>query len=1246
MKTAIKLLLILCLGAAPVLAQSNTGRLVGTVTDASGVIPGASVTVKDNKTSKERTVTASDDGSFSVPQLDPGTYTVTITAAGHKSFTASDVKIDVGRDYSLNPALEVGNISENVTVIAGAEVINSANAELSNTVSPRQIEELPLNGRNPIGLILLQAGTASNSANATSINGQRPSATNITRDGLNIQDNFIRANAADFTQQTPTTDDVAEFTVTSQNAGAESGYGASQVTLSTPRGQSGFHGALFEYNRNSKFGANDYFSNANRSPRTFRNFNQYGGKLGGPIWKSRNMFFFTEFEKTIDRRASGFFRTTLTDNARQGLFTYVDNGGVTRTVNIFGLGVTNPATAPAGSPPPPTAINPLIASRFLPNIPRGNSTAVGNQRVTTGYFFNQTQNDDRKSFTTRLDWDFNSTNSINFIYNVGRQTLDRPDFGDLNGFVGPQALQKAPVDFYVVAWRSTPASNFTNEVRAGHVRAFPQFPETQPRQPYLLTTGTTALAGLITSPESGYLSQGRDTKTWTLQDNAEYTRGDHSFRFGAVLQYFSVLRLNSGGAIPQFTLGVASQTPQITAGIFNNAALFPGGISTAQRNQANALYALLGGIVSGGQETFNVANASSGFVPGIGFEQKYHYGAHNLYFSDQWRVSPNLTLNLGVRYEIYPPNRELNGVIAEPISADGDIRAALLNPNGGLQTAGVNLGGGRLTKFDGNNFAPVLSFAWSPQMKSGFLSKLFPGDGITVIRGGYRLSYFSDEFLKATSAEGDSNSGKRQNSSTGAINARADAPPVIPTPVVEIPRTFARNSQLANGRLGAFPPTILGVDQNLKVASNHEYSIGIQRKFGANVVEARYVGAFSHNSTRFHDINQIDIAGNGFLNDFLTAQNNCRAQGSTLAGTGDPILRCTDPNFNAAIAGSRPFTGPLAGGASGVVLTGNGSLTNATVLSFIQQGRPGSLAQQYVTFGLEGGTRFVNNINAGLVGFLDNSARYNYNALQVELRRGLKNGLTFQANYTFSKTLSNSPGTDQRRQEFELDANRPNLEYSRADYDQTHVFNFNSIYELPFGKGKRFFTGAGNWLDRVVGGWQFNSIVRVASGAPFTIVDPRSTFNTTARAVKQPATSNLSKAEIRQLVGVFRLPDGRVSLINPSAISPTTLALTNGPYTTPFGGQAFFNNDSGSVGNIERAAFNGPGYFNIDASIFKNIRITERVKFQIRAEAFNLLNHTNFAITNQFRDINVSQAFDITTTFSPRVVQLAGRLEF
>lgn len=1253
MKRFLLAILMLFTFAAASFAQVNTGRLVGTVADPSGIIPGATVVVKDNKTGKERTVVASDDGTFSVAQLEPGTYTVTITAQGHKTFNANDVKIDVGREYSLNATLEVGNISETVEVTAGADVLNSTNAELSNTVSPRQIQELPLNGRNPVGLILLQAGTASNSANSTSINGQRPAATNITRDGLNIQDNFIRANAADFTQQTPTTDDVAEFTVTTQNAGAESGYGASQVSLSTPRGQGAYHGAIFEYNRNSKFGANDFFSNMNGVAKTFRNFNQYGGKVGGPIWKAQNLFFFAEFEKTSDRLQNGFTRTVLTQSARQGIFTYRDNGGTLRQVNLFALPIPNVATT--GAPPVPTGINPVIQNRILANLPLGNATNVGDQRNTTGYFFNQLQNDDRKSFTMRLDWDFNDQNSINAVYNIARQTLLRPDFGDTNGFHQfPQALQNSPVDFYVLAWRMTPSATFTNEVRAGYIRAFPSFPETNERPPFLLQfTNAVApqLAGLITSPEPGYLFQGRDTKTYTVQDNAEYQWNNHSFRVGTVLNFFRVLRLNAGGAIPQYNLGVATSTPQITSTIFNNPAFFPGGIGTTDRNTANALFALLGGIISAGQETFNVADANSGFVPGIGFAQDYAYNNYNLYVADQWRVSPRLTVNLGLRYEVYPSTRETNGVISEVIIPNGvDPRTALLDPNGGLQTAGTNIGGGKLFKTDPNNFAPVISIAYSPQFKNKFLNTLFPGEGRTVIRGGFRISYFADEFLKGPSGEGDSNSGKRQNSALGSLNARPENVPLIPTPTVLIPRTFAQNAVLGNAGRGVYPPTVIAVDPNLKTASNNEYSFSIQREIGfQTAIEVRYVGAFSSNSTRVHDVNQIEIVNNGFLADFLRAQSNCRLQGATLLGTGDPLGRCTSAGFNPAIPGSQPLTviGNLAtlSGTPG----GFGSATtaaNATILANIQQGTPGALVQTLVANNLQGAVAFLANPNVGLAGLLDNSARYNYNALQVEFRRRFANGFYFQANYTFSKTLANSPGTDQRRQEFQLDANRPELEYSRVDYDQTHVFNFNSIYELPFGRGRRFLTDAGPWLNRLIGGFQINTIVRVASGAPFSIVDPRGVLNRTGLSTRNSANSPLTTAQIRDLIGVFRNPDGSVTLINPSAIDPNTGRLSNGPLAAPFPGQVFFNVPAGGVGNIERNAFDGPGYFNVDASIFKNIQITERVRFQIRAEAFNLLNRTNFAITNQQRSINAAGAFNLTTAFSPRVIQFAGRIEF
>ena len=254
--------LTLCLFAGSAFAQSNAGSLVGTVVDQQGAVVGnATVVITDNGTNKERTLQTTGEGTFTVPQLEVGTYTVKITASGFKSYTATQLKIDVAQPYTLNVALEPGGVTENVTVVAGADIINSNDAQLSTTVSQRQIVELPLNGRNPLSLILLQAGTSSNSAQNTTINGQRSSFTNITRDGINIQDNFIRANAVDFIPDRANVDDTGEFTIITQNAGAEAGYGSSQVQLVTPRGTSDFHGALYLYNRASHFASNTFFNN-------------------------------------------------------------------------------------------------------------------------------------------------------------------------------------------------------------------------------------------------------------------------------------------------------------------------------------------------------------------------------------------------------------------------------------------------------------------------------------------------------------------------------------------------------------------------------------------------------------------------------------------------------------------------------------------------------------------------------------------------------------------------------------------------------------------------------------------------------------------------------------------------------------------------------------------------------------------------------------------------------------------------
>ncbi|MEO8041698.1 MAG: carboxypeptidase-like regulatory domain-containing protein, partial [Acidobacteriota bacterium] len=240
MKRVLCAFMLVMISSAIMLAQTTTGRLIGTVSGPDGLLPGATVTVTDTQTNREFTAVTDGDGSFQFAQLSFGVYTVRVSQQGFKTFVATDVKIDANREYSLKPILEVGSVEVEVTVQAGADRMNSTNAELSTTVSPRQVLELPINGRNPLALLNLQAGV---NPTSNSINGQRSSSANYTRDGINIQDNFIRTGG--FVQDRPTVDDTGEFAVITQNAGANFGGGGStQVLLVTPRGGREFHGAL------------------------------------------------------------------------------------------------------------------------------------------------------------------------------------------------------------------------------------------------------------------------------------------------------------------------------------------------------------------------------------------------------------------------------------------------------------------------------------------------------------------------------------------------------------------------------------------------------------------------------------------------------------------------------------------------------------------------------------------------------------------------------------------------------------------------------------------------------------------------------------------------------------------------------------------------------------------------------------------------------------------------------------------
>ena len=1250
MKRIIPSILITIVFAIAALAQSNTGRLVGSVSGPDGVVPGATVVVTDDKTNKEKTIVSSGDGGFILPQLEVGNYTVKVTANGFKTFTAKEVKIDIGREYSLSVALEVGKVEDSVTVTAGTDIVNGTTGELSSTVSPRQVLELPLNGRNPLSLVGLQAGTAGGSI----INGARTSSMNFTRDGINIQDIFIRNG---FVADTPTVDNTGEFTVTTLNAGAEQGYGSSQIQLVTPRGGKNYHGALWLYNRNSNFAANRFFSNAAgryvatdptviqgranvgdpRQGRPFLNRNQFGGKVsgptplpkfgeGGPATFKDKAFFFFSYEKFLLRQQVAKTTTIFLPSARNGIFSYrptatpaagqciTFTNGVC-TVNVLnGAGLTG--VIPAGSQGVLLA-DPIIQNRFLSRVPTtGNRTDLGDGLNTVGYGFNQSDPEDRREYTGRIDLQATEKNSFNGVYRFNRTADARTDIdGSFNQTA--RAKTNAPVKFMSLGWDAS-YGRFSNQARGGfQIVSVAFINDVLPTDPFLL-------GGLllVTNPEVNFRNQGRDTRTNSYSDNATFVFGKHALRFGGDMQRFKVKSFNFANVgVPTYSLsGVTNpNTPRLPA------SLFPGGIAISDQNNADALRYLLAGVVGSGNINANVTSRTSGYVAGAKLDRNLVYNTYAGYIADQWRVTPQFSLNLGLRYELYSPLKTTDGLYLEPVLGNDPV-ADVLSQTGTYNFVGKNSGkDGEFVKPDRNNFTPNISFAYTPAFKNKVFGSIL-GDGKTVFRGGFRIGYVNDEYIRSIDNAVGQNLGLTSTATalqagSPSLNARFTS---LPAPTLSAfitpPRTYADNNSAAvAGRFG----TVFAVDPKLQIQKTYEYNFGIQREIGfQTAVEVRYVGARSNQMVRSIDYNQIDIRTNGFGADFLRALQNRNISGSI-----DGNAACLANNT------CQPLT----------IINNLTAAGKTTVAGQVALGTPADVALTLIQNGNTGTVRFLPNPNTGVANLVTNGGSYYYNSLQAEIRRRLASGLYFQANYTFQKILTTVPddGVNQTRVSPYLDNQNQRLDYARAAYDQTHTFNFNGIYELPFGQGKRFLNSNG-FLNQVFGGWQLNSIVQISSGAPLSFLDARGTLNRAGRSGNQTASSALTKAQIKDLVG-YRNVSGNLYYIDPAIIA-TSGRAANGFGTTPFTGQVFFNVNPLQTGNVERLFINGPIFWNWDSSLFKNFRITETARFQIRVEAFNTTNSTRFAAPTF--DINNANFGKLTGTGAPRVVQFVGRLEF
>ncbi|MDX2266699.1 MAG: carboxypeptidase regulatory-like domain-containing protein [Bryobacter sp.] len=1166
--------------ATSLFAQAN-GRISGSVTDASGAaVPGATVELfLANGQNALSTTSTKEDGGFFFAGIAGGKYDISISSQGFRKEIIRGLDVSSNLELSLKPTkLEISQTSETIEVSAEAATVQTSSTEISSTVTNQQLRSLPSLNRSPVGLLLTQAGVTSNARTNTTINGLRPSFSNITLDGINIQDNFIRTNTLDFQPNLLLLDQVAEATIVTSNSNPALGNGAAQINFSTPSGTNKYRGSLIWLNRNNVASANTWFNNFSGVRRPFLNQNQFGGTIGGPIVKDK-LLFYANYEGLRLRQQSAATRTILTPEARSGVFSYRTAGGIQR-VNVLNAANLTPDS---------------VTRQLIDQVPAaGNRPDIGDGINTTGIGFNIRNNRTRDNVLGKVDYYLNQKNHIFGTYTWNRDIVDRPDL--MNNYATvPTVQNNSKARLMSLTYRWNPSPTFTNEARGGFNLTDAPFDTTEDfTSPIIAPT-------LIGNPRNTFRAQGRFTDTYNLQNNSTWTKGKHTIQFGYQSQWIRVNSYNEGAITPIYNVGISA------ANNINILGALPGS-SAADQTLANNLLALQAGFLTTANQTFNVADRTSGFVPNQRQERNFTSDNYALYFQDKWRTTRNLTLNIGLRWDYFTPVDESNGLALLPVYGNRSPIDVLLDPNGTLDFAGKAVNRPWYKK-DYNNFAPNIGLAWDPS-----------GEGKTSIRAGYSVNFANDEFIRSVDNNTATNAGLAQGVNLTNLTSRASAPPAIPTPTFQVPRTFAQN-------FAASPTSAFGVpDPTLVTPYVQQWSLGVQRELGSGILEVRYVGNRGTKQFRAFDYNQIDFnLPPGYRQDFLNALNN-----GLLAQARTGLFR---PAFNSAIPGSVPL--PFFD-----QLPSRGLLTNATIIGLIQRQEIAELGSTYQANRLNGPFSWYQNRNAQGTNMMTNYSNASYHGLQIDYTRRFQKGLYFQANYVWSRNLSDANGDAQARFEPFLDINNNAIEYSRTLFDLNHQFKMNSSYELPVGKGKML--DAGNWFNQLIGGWTVSGFLTVNSGSPFTITSGRGTFNRGARSGNNTATSLLTVEQINSLVGV-RTGNG-VNFFAPNVTGADGRAVAPDG-RAPFSGQIFFHPGATQIGSLGRRIFNGPMFWNLDMALQKAFNFGERRSAEFRAEAFNVSNSVSFNVVDQ--NINSTTFGRITGTQSGRrIVQFSLRLVF
>lgn len=1259
---------LVVLTGMPVFGQSST--LSGVATDSGGgVLPGASVVVKHNATGVTTTGVTNTEGAFSFRGIQTGTYTVTVTLEGFKTFVANDVVLATGVPASVKAVLEVGGLSETVTVSSTSEIIQTQASTVSSTVTMNQISKLPMTSRSGMDFVNFLPGVATPGGNRQAqINGLPRGAINITLDGVNIQDNTLRSTDGFFAIVSPRLDAIEEVTVTTASQGAgDTGQGAVQVRFVTRSGSNAFTGSAYTTYRNDALNANTWFNNRDGVDKADLVQHQPGARVGGPIiipglFDGRNKaFFFVNYEEFRQPSDVTRLRTVFHPRAEQGIYRYVTASG-TQEVDLLGLAAANGQLA---------TLDPTIAS-LLSQIRSATATtgsiSDNTDPLTQAYRYNVPVSSLRRFPTFRLDYNLTDAHRLTTSYNYN-WFQDFPD--TLNGreatFPGfPVAAGQSSTR---LAWsnslRSTLGGNFVNEARVAYASSPVKFFAELGKDLWANQGGFQLAFPLVTGASASPIPQGRNAWNLLFEDSISWLKGNHSITGGGSLTHFQTTSYLSS-LVPTINFDVLSGDPAFELFSGSN---FPGA-STTQINSARQMYALLTGRVSmvdgnarleNGQYVYMGNAQQDGIMREAGF-----------FVQDSWRWKPNFTINMGLRYELqfpfYPLNNSYSTATLDSLCGRSGVNSRtnveqacnLFQPGNmpGVTPEYINFGEGeRAFNLDKNNWAPSLGFAWQLGERNGILGAIVGDDA--VIRGGYSKSY---------SREGLTNFTTRFSSNPG-LNLFGDPDRSVANDNLgPLPLLLRQPDRLGPGAFPQSPtypfagsPTdsINRFDQNIQVPWADSASIGLQRALGRNhVVEVRYVGTRSRDGWTTYNFNEANIVENGFLGEFRAAQANLQA--NIAAGRGGNF------RYYGANTGTVPlpiylayFSGVPTSQAGDPARYASALFANSNFVNPLNMNNPNPFtpASTNANAGLYGSPiRRANALAAGLPSnffvanpdklggaiITGNGGKTHYNSMQLELRRRLSNGLQFNTSYVFGGMYESNRFSFRKERLMRRDTGTPG--------DLTHAFKANVVYDLPFGRGRRFASNAGGVMERIVGGWSLGVNAKVQSGILLNVGNVRLV------GMSADDVQDMFKLRIDDKGDVYMFPqaviDETIKAFSTSATSATgygSLGAPSGRYFAPANGPDCIEVAPGfgdcGVGDL---VVTGPMFRQFDVAVSKRITLFGRTNLEFRAEALNAFNQVNYNPVSGVGGTNLTnyETGGLLGTDTSRVLQLIGRFNF